>query len=187
MAPDPDPTVLVVDDDPLLTDMYAAWLSDSYRVVTANDGASARRSIDDGIDAALLDRQMPDTSGSDLLAEMRARDVAVPVAMVSAVTPDVDVIGMGFDDYLVKPVTEGELVDLVASLFERASYDDSFREYFALAAKRAVLESSLARDQLESNEEYAALESRLAVAEHEARSSLDRLLDREQFPFTPRR
>ncbi|MFB6198048.1 MAG: response regulator transcription factor, partial [Halobacteriaceae archaeon] len=77
------------------------------------DGQSALAQLDESIDIALLDRRMPNLTGDEVLAQVRDRDLDVQVAMVTAVDPDFDVIKMGFDDYVVKPVTKSDLFDLV--------------------------------------------------------------------------
>ncbi|TKX52052.1 response regulator, partial [Halorubrum sp. SS7] len=60
------PLVLVVEDEPDLADLYAAWLGDEYRVRTAYGGREALDQLDetdDEVDAILLDRRMPGLSG----------------------------------------------------------------------------------------------------------------------------
>lgn len=61
------PLVLVVEDEPDLADLYAAWLGDEYRVRTAYGGQEALDELDeadDEVDAILLDRRMPGFPGT---------------------------------------------------------------------------------------------------------------------------
>ncbi len=56
---------------------------------------------------------MPGLSGDEVLKRIREQEMGTRVVMVSAVTPDFDVIGVGFDDYITKPVGEAEIRDVV--------------------------------------------------------------------------
>ncbi|MCF2239981.1 response regulator, partial [Halobacterium salinarum] len=120
-----DTTVLVVDDERGLADLYTIWLEDDYNVKTAYSGTEAIDAIDPTIDVALLDRQMPDVSGDDVLDELRERGIECRVAMVTAVEPELDIIGLGFDDYLQKPVDRDTLLETVGRLQRRSTYDDT--------------------------------------------------------------
>jgi len=151
------PTVLVVEDDRDLADLYAAWLSDDYDVRTANTAAEALEQFDESVDVVLLDRRLPETSGDEVLTRIREDGSDVQVAMVSAVDPDFDILEMGFDDYLVKPVTREDLADLVERLLARRIYTVEVREYFSLASKRATLEARKDPETLADNEEYQEL------------------------------
>ena len=136
-----DPLVLVVEDDNHLADMYAEWLEETYAVRTAYDGDQALDALDGAVDVVLLDRLMPGLSGDTVLDTIRTRDLDCRVAMVTAVEPDFDIVEMGFDEYLVKPVYRGDLYQTIESLLTRASYVEQFREYHALANKRVTLEA----------------------------------------------
>jgi DNA-binding response OmpR family regulator len=168
------PLVLVVEDEPDLADLYATWLDDEYRVRTAYGGREALDQLDDDVDVILLDRRMPDLSGDEVLAAVRERGIGCRVAMVTAVEPDFDIIAMGFDDYLVKPVSREALSRTVETLLVRNEYDDGVQELFSLASKKALLESEKGPAALESNEEYDELESRL----EDLRGELDQRLER---------
>ncbi|RNJ25290.1 HalX domain-containing protein [Halosegnis longus] len=154
---DGQPTVLIVDDEPDLADLYAAWLADSYDVRTAYGGDDGIDAADEDVDVALIDRLMPDTSGDEVLSAIRAAGYGCRVAMVTAVEPDFDIIEMGFDDYLVKPVRREELREAVEQLLSRSEYDAQLREYYALVSKRAALETQKSERELEESEAYAEL------------------------------
>jgi DNA-binding response OmpR family regulator len=155
------PLVLVVEDEPDLADLYAAWLEGSYRVRTAYGGREALEALDDSVSAVLLDRRMPDLSGDEVLEAVRDRGIDCRVAMVTAVEPDFDIIAMGFDDYLVKPVSREELERTVETLLLRNEYDEGIRELFSLASKKALLESEKGPAALEDNDEYRELDAKL--------------------------
>ncbi|WP_224447026.1 HalX domain-containing protein [Haloprofundus salilacus] len=169
---DEPPLVLVVEDEPDLANLYAAWLDDEYRVRTAYGGHEALSELDGAVDVVLLDRRMPGLSGDEVLSAVRERDIDCRVAMVTAVEPDFDILEMGFDDYLVKPVTRESLQGTVSNLLMRSSYDDGVRELFALASKKAVLEAEKDESTLAGTAEYRQLSERLT----ELQSKLDEQL-----------
>ena len=154
---DESATVLIVDDETNITALFEAWLDGEYAVRTANSGSNAIEKIDDSIDVALLDRRMPGISGDELLEKIRDRGLDVRTAMVTAVEPDFDVLEMGFDDYLTKPVARENLLDLVDTLESRKHYGEEIQEYYSLAAKKAALESSKPSSELVESAEYNEL------------------------------
>jgi diguanylate cyclase (GGDEF)-like protein len=106
-----DATLLLVDDDAMNRDALARLLSRSgYKVLTADNGASALRMIREGrIDAVLLDVMMPGLSGLETLRQLRQfRSVAdLPVIMVTANGESADVVealDLGANDYVTKPI-----------------------------------------------------------------------------------
>lgn len=155
------PTILIVDDKSDITDTYAIWLRDSYSIRTAYSGHEALEKLDDDVDVVLLDRRMPGLSGDDVLTRLRERELDCRVAMVTAIEPDFDIIEMGFDSYLVKPVFEDDLCETIEELVARSEYDEQVREYFALASKRAVLRAEKESGKLEGNEKYIELNEEL--------------------------
>lgn len=175
-----DATVLVVDDEAAYLDAFTTWLEDSYEVRAANNGEKALELLDGVVDVVLLDRLMPGLSGDDVLAEIRDRDVNCRVAMITAVEPEIDIVDLDFDEYLIKPVSGEELRSVVEGLLLRSNLDDSVQECFALAAKKSALEASLNPSSLESQPEYVTLRDRLEAAEDRVNEALDALLDEGQ-------
>jgi len=155
---DDEPTVLVVDDDRQLADLYAAWLRGEYDVRTAYGGEEAIEAMSGAVDVALVDRLMPRIPGDEVLERIGAADkYDCRVSIVTAVEPDFDIIGMGFDEYLVKPIRRREIEAVVGSLVTRTEYDEKLREFFALASKRAALEAEKSAYELDASEAYAEL------------------------------
>jgi two-component system alkaline phosphatase synthesis response regulator PhoP len=115
-------TILVVDDEPKITDVVRDYLLDAgYAVVTANDGrdalsqARARRP-----DLVVLDLGLPDLDGLDVARELRA--TTVPIVMLTARGEELDrILGLelGADDYIVKPFSPRELVARVRAVLRR--------------------------------------------------------------------
>jgi len=167
------PTVLVVDDERDLADLYAAWLEADYRVRTAYGGDEAMAALDETVDVALIDRLMPAVSGDEVLEHVRREAYACRVSMVTAVEPDFDIIEMGFDEYIVKPIRRDELLEVVESLLSRSTYDRQLQEFFALASKRAALQAQKTERELEDSDAYSDLTADLEAM----RTELDRTTD----------
>jgi DNA-binding response OmpR family regulator len=156
------PTVLLVDDERDVVDVYAlAFTGGEYTVLKAYSGEEALEQVDDA-DIVLLDRRMPGLSGQDVLDEIRNRGLDVRVAMVTAVDPDFDIADMDFDTYLTKPVSDDELRATVDELLTLSEYDEQVRERFAVAEKLAVLEAEKTENELNASAEYAQLQERAA-------------------------
>ncbi len=160
-----DVTVLIVEDEPTVADLFAAFLEPRFETRIATTVAEALDTIDERIDVALLDRRLPDGPGRLVLESIRDRGYDCRVAMVSAVTPDFDILELGFDHYLVKPVTREELYEAVETLLNRATFDAKLREAASLVTKRVVLEAEKSSNELDLSTEYARLESRIDTLE----------------------
>ena len=103
-------TVLIVDDDPDIVEVIGDILAlYGVRSVTAGDGVEALAAMRSHADLGLvlLDLMMPRMSGVDVLAEMK-RDPALatlPAVVISGnYSTEQAVLGMGADEYLLKPL-----------------------------------------------------------------------------------
>ncbi|MEY7848238.1 response regulator transcription factor [Natrarchaeobius sp. A-rgal3] len=173
------PSVLIAEDEPDLANLYTSRLEERYDVRTAYDGNEALESIDEGIDVVLLDRRMPGLSGDLVLETIRERGLDCRVAMVTAIEPDFDIVEMGFDDYLVKPVSKAELIAVIDQLLLRSTYDEQLQEFFALASKKVLLDRQKTEAERRTSEEYARLEDRLAVLRVRLDETVSNLLKSE--------
>jgi len=176
-----DPTILVVDDEEDVTDLYATWLTDEYDVRSAYEGETALDVLDESVDVVLLDRRMPGLSGDEVLTRIRDEDLSTRVVMVTAVKPDFDILGMGFDDYLVKPVSKDEIHETVEGMLTRVDYDEQLQEYFALVSKKAVLEAEKDAGELAASEEYQSLIEDVNELRDEVDDARASLSDHEDF------
>ncbi|WP_178915165.1 HalX domain-containing protein [Natronomonas gomsonensis] len=172
-------TVLVVDDERDLADLYAAWLSQEYDVRTAYGGQAALDALDEDVDVALIDRLMPQVSGDEVLEHIRESEYDCRVSMVTAVEPDFDIIEMGFDEYIVKPIRRDDLVEVVESLLSRSTYDAQLQEFFSLASKRAALQSQKSQHELENSEAYSDLTERVEQLRTDLDSTAEKLSTRD--------
>ena len=116
--------VLIVEDDAMLRDGLSVGLRlAGFSTEAVEDCADARQALAaGGFQAAVLDLMLPDGSGLDLLAELRARGDALPVLLLTARDRTADkVAGLdaGADDYLGKPFELDELAARLRALVRR--------------------------------------------------------------------
>ncbi len=161
-------TILVVDDEQDIADLYTTWLQMEHEVRKAYGGEEALEKVDEDVDIVFLDRQMPDYSGDEVLEIIRDRELDCRVVMVTAVDPDFDIVSMGFDDYLTKPVMRDDLSEAVDSMRERDDFNDTLQEYYALSSKKATLEAEKTPSELQDSEEYQEMVARVEELEEEA-------------------
>ena len=116
--------LLVEDDAPLGRSLLHLLTDQGHATMWLRELAPARQHLlADSFDLLLLDIVLPDGSGLDLLAELRARGVALPIMMLTArdaVTDRVAGLDGGADDYLAKPFSIDELLSRVRALQRRA-------------------------------------------------------------------
>jgi len=116
--------ILVVDDEPSVTDLLAYNLRKAhYDVLIAADGREALRLASEAKpDLILLDLMLPEVDGLDVCRELR-KSTFVPIIMVTALGEETDrVIGLevGADDYITKPFGMRELLARVKAVLRRA-------------------------------------------------------------------
>jgi DNA-binding response OmpR family regulator len=170
----PQPTVLVVDDEPDVADTYALYLQEGYETVTAYGGEEALDRVDESVDVVLLDRRMPDIPGDEVLDRIREAGYGCTVIMVTAVDADLNILEMDFDDYLSKPVRQGTVRETVEQHVDRSRRDNErLDEFFAIVSKLSVLEDEMTRVQLENSEEYQQLQRRAEELGDELSSSIE--------------
>jgi len=117
--------ILIVDDDSGISEMLEMFLSTKgYNTLKALNGFEAIRSIKtEKIDLMLLDINMPNLSGYQVLKEIRRKN-HIPVIIISARKDDSDkIIGLnlGADDYITKPFNLSELEARINAHLRRAS------------------------------------------------------------------
>lgn len=153
-------TVLAVDDEPSLPELYRAFLPDEYHVLIARDGEEALDVVHEGVEVIILDRDMPRMAGDEFLRQYRAAGGDAGVVIVSGMEPDEDVLALSFDAYLSKPVERETLTHYVAAMCRRQAYTDTVKEYCAVASKLALIDPEAAQNG--KREAYSRLVDRCA-------------------------
>ncbi len=140
--------ILVAEDDPAIREGLVVTLeSEGHEVRAAHDGAEAlalyaeRRP-----DLLLLDIMMPKRSGYEVCAEIRRSDASLPILFLTAKAGEEDAVlglGLGADDYIVKPFGVRELLARVAAALRRAAVasagaapPDSGADTFSIGTRR---------------------------------------------------
>jgi DNA-binding response OmpR family regulator len=180
------PVVLIVEDEPYVAETYRLWLREDYEVEMAHDGDEGLSKLDADVDVVLLDRMMPGLSGDEVLEQIRERDLDCRVSMVTAVEPDFDILEMGFDAYLSKPIRSEELHETVENLLDRSAYDALLQNYYSLVEKRATLEATKSNAELAESEEYDELKEEIAELQDDLSDSLGGIGDDADFIATLR-
>ena len=98
------PTILVVDDEPKITQLVRDYLERAgFAVRTARDGTEAlMRARTDRPDLVILDLGLPKLDGLDVTRQLR-RDSSVPIIMLTARDDEADRVAgleLGADDYV---------------------------------------------------------------------------------------
>jgi DNA-binding response OmpR family regulator len=123
--------VLVVDDEPIVREVLARYLSrDGFTVDTAEDGEEALAAFGRSRpDLVLLDLMLPRLDGLEVFRRMRG-EAGPAVIMLTARGEETDrIVGLelGADDYVVKPFSPREVVARVRAVLRRASGKPAIR------------------------------------------------------------
>lgn len=123
------PKILVVDDDPAISEMLTIVLeAEGFEPVAVTDGAVAVDAFRaESPDLVLLDLMLPGMNGIDICRVIR-QESAVPIVMLTAKTDTVDVVlGLesGADDYINKPFKPKELIARLRARLRRTEASPS--------------------------------------------------------------
>ncbi len=122
-------TILIVEDNALLRDLfYTVLSSNGYSVTTARTGKDALEKIKKSdYNLALLDIGLPDMDGIELLKKIRTSNRYLILIIVTG-KPDLDSsiesINYGANGYLVKPVNNKDLIAIVDRKLRQQEEDE---------------------------------------------------------------
>jgi len=115
--------ILIVDDEKKISEIVKAYLEkEGFRVSLAETGNEALKALKENPDLVILDLMLPDIPGEELCTIIRENS-DVPVIMLTARSGEEDRVkglGIGADDYVVKPFSPRDLVALVKAHLRRA-------------------------------------------------------------------
>ncbi|MFN8039344.1 MAG: response regulator transcription factor [Acidimicrobiales bacterium] len=122
--PEPEPVIVVVEDDPNIADLVDLYLrQDGYRVFQAATGERGLELVRERSPRlVVLDVGLPGIDGLEVCRQLRATS-DVPIIMLTARDGEIDrVLGleMGADDYVAKPFSPRELVARVKAILRRS-------------------------------------------------------------------
>lgn len=119
--------ILVVEDEAGIRQLITDALSQhGFEISSARNAAAAMALLESAsFDLAIIDWMMPQTSGLELIRQLRANDVtrALPIIMLTARSTEGDTIeglDAGADDYIHKPFSTRELASRVKAMLRRS-------------------------------------------------------------------
>ncbi len=123
--------LIAEDNESVRNGLLVALERESCRVRGVGDGVAALKAYQEKRpDLLILDIMMPKMSGLDVLVEIRKKDKALPILIISALSSEKDKVrglSLGADDYLTKPFGLAELRARVAALLRRAGISAASR------------------------------------------------------------
>jgi two-component system, NtrC family, response regulator AtoC len=132
------PTILVVDDEPLIRwSLTERLTAEGYRVLEAETAADALARHEEGVDLVLLDYRLPDGDGLSVLKRIKARDpdtLVILLTAYSSVDRAVEAMKHGAYHYANKPFDLDEIALMVEKALETTRLR---REVRALRASQA--------------------------------------------------
>ena len=115
--------ILIIEDEKKISEIVKAYLEkEGFRVTLAGTGEDGLKALKENPDLIILDLMLPDMQGEELCSTIRGNS-DVPVIMLTAKSAEEDRIkglGLGADDYVVKPFSPRELVARVKAHLRRA-------------------------------------------------------------------
>ncbi|MFO1321695.1 MAG: EAL domain-containing protein [Burkholderiales bacterium] len=137
-------TVMMVDDDPVMLEAVQMFLEDvGYRSFVTTDRPAETLDLiaQHSPDVLLLDLNMPEVSGFDVLSQVRAQNTSryLPVIVLSAEgdpSARLKALELGATDFLTKPVDPSELQLRLRNTLAFKAYQDRLADYDALSGLR---------------------------------------------------
>jgi len=112
---------IVADDDASIRALIVRIVAQTYPTAVISQVSDGRQALDiyeqQGADLLITNHTMPRLSGVDLVRILRARQVTIPIVMVSALpTQAAEALSAGVTHFLLKPFTLTNLVHVLTSL-----------------------------------------------------------------------
>jgi len=123
--------VLIVDDDVAVTNYFMVFLmqTELFEPSVINDSREVEDLLkSEKFDVIMLDLDMPNVTGMDILKTMQIQEISTPVVILTGVS-DVDLavksMKLGAFDYLTKPVDDDQLLEVLQSAIEHGAVYDN--------------------------------------------------------------
>lgn len=177
--------ILVVDDEKLIRWSIAQKLSEwNLEVIEAENGNTASKLFDTGYpDMVLLDINLPDVQGNDLLKEFKKKRPEIPIIMVTAygsIDDAVSVMREGAYDFITKPVDFLKLKNTMNNALEAATLKEEVaflkeKEQKSFSMSNIVAKSEIMKKTLEMTETVARSEAIIVLLQGESGTGKDLL------------
>lgn len=140
--------ILYAEDDNEINDLVSTYLrKEGYFVDQAYDGEEAVTLFkQNNYSLVLLDLMLPKLDGFELLRRFRL-EKNIPIVVLSAKIEDVDKIfalGLGADDYIIKPFSIGELIARIKAQLRRFLYLNDYQDIEPSKIKQGIFELDFA-------------------------------------------
>ena len=127
MQEDDKATILVVDDELGVRQSFNMILNSGYHILFAENGREAIEVFENNyVDMILLDINLPDINGIDLLERFMETNPSTAVIMVTAVNDvqtAVKAIKLGAHEYIIKPFIVNDVLDIIKRTLEKRRFD----------------------------------------------------------------
>lgn len=152
-----------------------------YEVRHAFDVQTVGDRLDEAVDVVLVDTRLCRVSCTDVLSTIEERDLDCRcIALVAGESP-AEGVTSDVDAVLELPVSPKELLAGVDAMLKSAAYDRKLGEFYALAARKAALETEYEPGTLADHRRYRELSDRCATLEGELEELLGRLSWRDAY------
>jgi len=146
MMTDKKTTVLIVEDEEsILLALEESVRHAGYDVISCKTGAEAVAAVDKHVpDAVLLDVMLPGMSGFEICRQFRARELVMPVIMLTARGEEFDKLHgfeVGADDYVTKPFSTEELLARLKAVLRRGKLQQQSGRKYRFADVEVDLDS----------------------------------------------
>lgn len=120
--------LLVEDNDTIIMGLKYSLEQENFKVISAQNVLEFNEKIDkNDIDLVLLDVSLPDGNGFEICKEIKSKK-DIPVIFLTAQDEETSVVlglGLGADDYIVKPFRTRELISRINSVLRRYGHNES--------------------------------------------------------------
>ncbi|MBN2626733.1 MAG: response regulator [Spirochaetales bacterium] len=135
MMQDDEITILIIDDEKIIRQVFSYYLEDKeYTVITADNGKAGIELFDShNPDVVLTDLRMPEADGLEVLEHVRSKSDEIPIVVISganSLNDAVQALRLGAWNYLIKPVQDLNLLGYtVSECLEKARLIKENRAY----------------------------------------------------------
>jgi two-component system response regulator GlrR len=144
--------ILIVDDDLSLLKVLKMRLeAEKYRITDVSNGLDAKTAVaDDFFDLAIIDYQLNDENGIELMVSLNKIDPELPVIILTAygtIKTAVSAIKKGAYSYLTKPFEDSELIQHVKRCLEKNRLTKEVTELRSMVSEKFGFENIIAKDE----------------------------------------
>lgn len=134
-----NPSVLVVEDDPMALSVLSDYSSDPFDVRSVSCGEDAIKEYSEDTGLVILDRKLEEIAGDTVARQIKEQDSQALILVVSGVDPEDDILDLPVDDYLKKPVNRTKLRNRISGVLDRSDLGVTDRTYLELRSKQLAL------------------------------------------------